>query len=94
MSRTDALMDAYMVRLRDLAQDEDSIGRFFLFLDDELRDLEETLCESAAATEFYDRLIDQFRAWRVEMGEAEWQKVLTYNESLNGANQNDLLHEV
>lgn len=89
------MIDAYMTRLRDLADRADHIERFYLFMTDEqLYDLEYELSNSVAAKAFYDRLLDQYRAWRAEMGEAQWQDILVQNNALNGANRNWALEEL
>lgn len=95
MATTTATIDEYLSRLRDLAGGTNHIDRFYLFMnDDHLRNLEDELANSDQAETFYDRLLEQYRAWKDALTPDQWNEVVTYNDSLNGANQNALLDEL
>jgi hypothetical protein len=95
MVATQDMIDAYMSRLRDLAGDCNYIQRFYLFLTDEqLYDLEYELSNSDQADTFYDRLLEQYRAWRYEMGSERWAEVEAHNDALDGANRNWALDHI
>ncbi len=95
MTTTTATIDEYLGRLLDLAGDVNHIERFYLFMDDDrLRDIEDELADSDQAEAFYDRLLEQYRAWKNAMTPEQWNEVVAYNDALNGANQNALLDEL
>jgi hypothetical protein len=91
----EAMIDWYLERLCNLARVTTPIRRFFLFnSDDKLWEWEQELASSPVADEFYARVLEQFRYWKSTMTPEAWEEVLTYNDNLNGANQNGLLDEV
>lgn len=93
MQRTVTPQD-YIDRLNELAAGTNHIDRFYLFLEDDLYEMESELADSEQSREFYDLLLGQFRKWRDEMGEDAWSEVEQHNDSLNGANRNWLLDEL
>lgn len=95
MVATHDLIDEYLTRLRDLAGSRDHIDRFYLFMeDDRLADLEYELSSSDQSDAFYNRLLEQYRAWKDAMTPEQWAEVVAHNDSLNGANQNALIYEI
>lgn len=93
MQRTVIPQD-YIDRLNHLATGTNHIARFYLFQEGDLYEMESEFADSEQRGEFYDLLLDQYRTWRDEMGEKVWNEVISYNDSLNGANRNWLLDEL
>lgn len=88
-------IDAYLTRLRDLAGQAGEIERFYLFMTDEtLRDMEDELADSDQRSEFHDRLLEQYAAWKDALGPERWAEVEAHNDRLDGANRNWLLDEL
>lgn len=93
----DVVVDMYVARLRQLAAGlaVDDPARFYLFMEDDiLYSWEAVLCEGENASAFHDALLGLYAEWARAMGPDAWGRVLEYNEGLNGANQNGLLHDM
>ena len=85
----DQLMMMYIERARKL----DHIDRFYLYLDPEIREIEEQVDASDSAGYFRERLLSLYELWLLEMSPAQRAAFFTHNARSAGAVQNHLVEE-
>lgn len=84
----------YVARLAELGEQEDHVGRFFVFQsgDPELDALEER-AQNDNPEASGNAILHLYARSRTEMGPEAWEEVAAYNESLRDADRNWLVSE-